>query len=187
MRQMLAPGPFSEIAGVHSVAMLDLIEHPQNGTFDKNPDSVSAISFAGDETAFTPRTIIESLVLGEAEPIAFVRGGMMAGKPAVTRNRYGRGWVFYVGVDCLEDEFYEIVAQRVVETCQLEPLIKAPRGVEVTSRQDSETTYYFVLNMTTQVHDRIALPHPMEDLIGGRKGVTQISLGPLEVAVLATT
>ena len=30
----------------------------------------------------------------------------------------------------------------------LTPLIEAPHGVEVTSRQDGDTTYYFLLNLT---------------------------------------
>jgi len=179
MRRTLAPGAFEDIAGVRSEAMLDLTE------VITQPNEFS-VSFSGNETAFHPRTIIESLVLHGAEPIASVQGGLMAGKPAVTRNRHGRGWVFYIGEDCLEDAFYETIARKVNETCQIKPLIAAPYGVEVTSRQDSEKTYYFLLNLMAKDQGRIDLPHPMEDLITGKTGVTQISLGPLEVALLAS-
>jgi beta-galactosidase len=177
MRRTLAPGAFTDIAGVRSEAMLDLTEvSAQKGL---------GISYAGSETQFNPRTIVESLVLSGAESLASVHGGLMADKPAVTRNRHERGWVFYVGVDCVEDEFYEVFARRVGQTCGLDPLISAPYGVEVTSRQDAEKTYYFLLNLTDATHDRIELPCPMDDLIGERSGVKQIGLGPLEVAVLA--
>jgi beta-galactosidase len=186
MRRMLSPGPFTDIAGVKSEAMLDLTEYtPQSGSFEKRLEDELGIAFGGEETKFTPRTIVESLVLHGAEPIASVRGGRMAGRPAVTRNRYGQGWVYYVGVDCIEDEFYEALARIVGKTAKLEPLIKAPYGVEVTSRQDAETTYYFLVNLTEAEYDRIELPVPMEDLIGDRKGISAISLGSLEVAVLA--
>ena len=186
MRRTLAPGPFLDIAGVKAEAMLDLTEYtPQNGSFDKDLEAALGIGFSGEDAKFTPRTIVESLVLHGAETIATVHGGRMAGGPAVTRNRCEQGWVFYVGVDCVEVEFYEAFARVVGNAGKLMPLIAAPYGVEVTSRQDVDITYYFLLNLTETTHDNIELPSPMDDLIGDRKGVAQVSLGPLDVAVLA--
>ena len=185
MRLMLAPGPFLDIAGVKAEAMLDLTEYmPENGSLDKDLKAALGISLNGDEAKFTPRTIVESLVLHGAEPVATVRGGRMAGKPTATRNRYGKGWVYYVGVDCLETEFYEAFARQVGNAGKLMPLITAPYGVEVTSRQDADSTYYFLINLTETAHGKIELPSAMDDLIGERKGVTLIALGPLDVAVL---
>ena len=187
MRRTLAPGPFAEIAGVQSEAILDLFEYnAQNGNLDANLQAGLGVRFAGGEATFSPRTAIESLTLHGAETLATVHGGgRMAGRPAVTRNRYERGWVFYVGVDCLEDEFYEIVARAVSDVSKIKPLIAAPYGVEVTSRQDRDATYCFLVNLTETAHESIQLPEPMDDLLHERNGVTSVSLGPLEVAVLA--
>jgi beta-galactosidase len=134
---------------------------------------------------FRPRTILELLTLHGAEPIATYRGGRIAGRPAITRNRHGRGWVFYVGTDCAQDEFHERLARAVGTTGRLSPLLSAPYGVEVVSREDADATYYFLLNLTATVHNDIPLPTPMEDLISSQTGVTKVSLGPLQVAVLA--
>jgi len=188
MRRTLAPGPFADIAGVRSEAMLELFEYnPQKGNLDQKLEDQLGIKFPEKETTFRPRTIIESLILHGAEPMATVRGGgPMAGRPAVTRNRYQSGWVFYVGCDSVDDEFYISLAQIAGAASKLVPLIAAPYGVEVTSRQDTGTTYYFLLNLTETRHDNIQLPHPMEDLIAGRSGVTAASLAPLDVSVLAS-
>jgi beta-galactosidase len=188
MRQALAPGPFAEIAGVKSKAMLDLNEYnAQNGMFDEKLESELEIAFVGSEGAFKPLTIVESLTLHGAEPLAVIRGGgLLTGRPAVTRNRYERGWVFYVGTDCADDKFYETLARSIGATAQLTPLIAAPYSVEVITRQDAETTYYFLLNLADTPQNDIALPRPMDDLISERTGVTRISLGPLEVALLAS-
>jgi beta-galactosidase len=184
MRRTLAPGPFTEIAGVKSEAMLDLSEYnAQSRTFEKQADL--KIRFNGDKSSYTPRSMVEALVLQGAEPVATIEGGRMAGRPAVTRHRYERGWVFYVGVDCLEGEFYETFARLVNATAALTPLIAAPYGVEVTSRHDHSTTYYFLNNLTESAHDNIELPGSMTDLIHEKDGVTKISLGPLDTAVLA--
>jgi beta-galactosidase len=187
MRRMLAPGPFTDIAGVGSEAMLDLADYnPQNGSFTKDLEGELAIGFTGETATYAPRSIIESLVLHGAEPIATVHGGRMSGRPAVTRNRYKKGWVFYVGVDSVDDEFYEALARLVGDAAALSPMIVAPYGVEVTSRNDGDTIYYFLLNLTETAHEGIELPGPMTDLIRDQQGVTRVSLGPLDVAVLAS-
>jgi beta-galactosidase len=188
MRRPLAPGPFAEIAGVKSEAMLDLFEYnQQNGMLDEKIAGEIGIRFTGEDTVFKPRTIVESLTLTGAEAIATVHGGgPMDGRPAVTRNRRGQGWVFYVGADSVDDEFYEILAHAVGSNGDLKPLIAAPYGVEVTSRETAGATYYFLLNLTTTAHDNINLPHAMNDAIGGRTNLTQVSLGSLGVAVLVS-
>lgn len=188
MRRMLAPGPFADIAGVQSEAMLDLVEYSaQRGDFDKALEDELGTIFTDDRTVFKPRTIVESLTLHGAEPIAMVHGGgQLSGRPAVTRNRHGSGLLFYVGTDSSDHAFYETLARLVGASSNIAPLITAPYGVEVTSREANEATYYFLLNLTETVHNNIQLPKPMDDMILETKDVSQISLGPLGVAVLAS-
>jgi beta-galactosidase len=187
MRRTLAPGPFSEIAGVRSEAMLDLFEYnSRNGSLDEKLESALGIGFPGNDVLFKPRTILESLSLNGAEVIAHIRGGgPMNGKPAVTRNRHGQGWVLYVGADGAEDAFYETLARVIGATGNIKPLIAAPYGVEVISREESGTVYYFLLNLSVDPHDNIDLPRSMSNLITGEANITHVSLGPLDVAVLA--
>jgi beta-galactosidase len=109
----------------------------------------------------------------------------MEGQPAVTRCRSGKGWVFYSGVDSIDDGFYETVARAIADTIGLKPILAAPAGVEVTSRSDGKTTWVFLLNLTDIAHPEIALPQPMDDVITGHAGVRKISLDPLGVAVLS--
>ncbi len=182
MRQVLSPGVFAEMVGAKAEANeVDFIEYPEL------EHAGFGMSFSGSETVFHPRTILESLTLHGAEPIATFRVGKMAGLPAVTRNRYGQGWVFYAGTDCAEDGFYETIARAVGDAAKLSPLIAAPYGVEVVSREDATATYYFLLNLKEEQHGDISLTEPMDDLVAERTGVKTISLGPLDVAVLAAT
>ena len=181
MRRVLSPGPFTDIAGVTAKANeVDFVEYK---VLEKEGFGVS---FSGEKTVFRPHTILEWLVLQGAETIATFSGDGMAGRPAITRNRYGQGWVFYVGTDCADDGFYEALARAVGGTGKMSPLIAAPYGVEVVSRETSDTTFYFLLNLTETAHRDIALRGPMEDMIGGQTGVKNMSLGPLDVAVLTS-
>jgi len=107
----------------------------------------------------------------------------MAGRPAVTRHPYERGFVFYAGTDCADVGFYEALAREAGAAGQIEPLLDAPRGVEVTTRETPETTYYFLLNLVDSAQ-AVPLPEPMDELIGEQR-LSGVSLAPLGVAVLA--
>jgi beta-galactosidase len=179
MRRVLPPGAFANIAGVTVETNLDLLE------FRMMDPNGFGIEFAGKSGAFHPRTMIEALTLHGAEAIAAFQGGRLAGRPAISRNRHGQGWVFYVGTDSADGGFYEALARQVGTSGQLSPLIPAPYGVEVVSRQDSGATYYFLLNLTEEPHPDIALAEPMEDLLSEGGKVTTVSLDPLGVSVLA--
>jgi beta-galactosidase len=182
MRRVLPPGALGEIAGVSAQSTLDLVEQ---GGMDQKLKSELGITFKGDATVFRPRTILESLILRGAEPVATFRGGRMEGMPAITRHAYGKGWVIYVGTDSSENKFHEAVARVAGQIAKLSPLIAAPYGVEVVSREDAATLFYFLLNLSEEPHRDIILPHVMDELVSQRTSVSKVALGPLEVAVLA--
>lgn len=181
MRRVLSPGPFADMAGVLAGANeVDFVEY---STFKKDGFE---IRFSEDAGIFHPRTILELLELRGARPIAAFSGQRMAGHPAITQNRYGQGWVFYVGTDSAEDAFYESIAKIVGRTAAISPLIAAPYGVEVVSRETDSTVFYFLLNLSEKRHDKIPLPQAMKNLLADTDQVTEVSLGAFDVAVLSS-
>jgi beta-galactosidase len=186
MRRVVSPGVFTAMAGVSVESKLDLTEYSSlRGQMDTAHESELGIAFSGSAAVFRPRTVMESLVLHGAEPIAFFRGGRMQGRPAVVRNRYKAGWVIYAGTDSGEHGFHEALMEVAAQAAGLRPLLEVPRGVAVTTREDEHHTYYFVLNLTETPHEGISLPSSMDDWLNGRSGVRSISLEPLGVALLA--
>jgi len=186
MRRVLAPGVFAAMCGVGSDNKLDLTEYSsQHGQLSEAIESEFGITFTGSRTTFKPRIIMEELKLQGAETVAVFRGGRMEGKPAVTSHAYKKGWVIYAGTDSPQHGFHETLAMLGAKAAGLTPLIDAPRGVEVVSRDDDENTFYFLLNLTETPHEGIALPHAMDHLLTGQQRLTHVSLGPLEVAVLS--
>jgi beta-galactosidase len=186
MRHILSPGVFSEMAGVSSVGKLDLIEYSAaRGQMDDAHEAQLGISFSGSGGLYKPRTTMESLQLHGAEAVAVFRGGRMEGMPAVTRHRYGHGWVIYAGTDSGEHGYHEELAQLAASAAALLPLLAVPRGVAVTTREDQGHVYYFVLNLTDAPHGNIPLPAPMKNLTDKDRMVASIDLEPLGVALLA--
>jgi beta-galactosidase len=186
MRRDVSPGVFTTIAGVSAESKLDLVEYSSaRGQMDTAQEAELGIAFTDGEAVFRPRTIMESLILDGAEPVASFRGGRMQDRPAVVRHRYKAGWVIYAGTDSADHGFHEALAQLAAQTASLQPLVEVPPGVAVTTREDERQTYYFVLNLTETPHDGIGLPTAMDDWLNGRPGVRAISLEPLGVALLS--
>jgi beta-galactosidase len=186
MRRVVPPGVFTEIAGVSVDSKLDLSEYSSvRGQMDSTAEAELGITFAGSDASFRPRLLMESLVLHGAETVARFRGGRMEGRPAVVRNRYKQGWVIYQGTDSADHGFHEAVARLAADAAGLRPLIDAPRGVVVTTREDDQHVYTFLLNLIETPHSHIHLPRAMHDYLDGQREVQSISLEPLGVAVLA--
>lgn len=184
MRHILSPGVFTDIAGVSSVTRLDLTEYSSaHGQMDSAHEAELGIAFKGG-SVFKPRTVMESLQLHGAEVVAAFSGGRMEGMPAVTRNRYQKGWVIYAGTDSGDHGFHEALAQLAADAAGVVPLLAVPRGVAVTTREDEHHVYYFVLNLTETPHKGVALPRQMENWTDGGRSVSSVSLEPLGVAVL---
>jgi beta-galactosidase len=183
MRRVLSPGPFAAMAGVTAVSDLSKQDNLAMGTLDAKLNAELGIVFTDHKTVFAPRTMLEDLRLDGATAVATFRGGRMAGRPAVTRHPYERGFVLYAGTDSAEVGFYEALAREAGAAGRIEPLLDVPRGVEVTTRETPDTTYYFLLNLAETAHD-IRLPQPMHELISEQQ-VSEVSLAPLGVAVLA--
>lgn len=103
-----------------------------------------------------------------AEALACFESEFYAGQPAVTRNRYGRGTVYYIGT-----EMTEALAGRMVEELQASSgarfLGSTPRNVELVCRDLDGTRFLFALNHTGEAQS-IAIPADWRPLYGDGSG-----------------
>jgi len=105
------------------------------------------------------------------------------GQAAITMNRYQNGRVITVGTFGQPD-LYTALLPWLCELASVQPILKAPTGVEVTLRQKNQTDYLFLLNHTAQ-DQTVMLDAAYTDLITEEHNIKQqISLDPYGVAVL---
>ena len=83
-----------------------------------------------------------------AEPLAEYAAEFYAGTPAITRNGFGRGQVYYIGT-----QMSPALADRFAEELALRPLLSTPSGVEAVHREKDGVQYLFVLNHTDKKHE----------------------------------
>jgi len=67
------------------------------------------------------------------------------GKSAITINKYGKGYVLYLGT-IMEDEFYQALLRWLLTKVKIRPLLKLPKGVELIQRPKEGEEALFLLN-----------------------------------------
>lgn len=84
-----------------------------------------------------------------AEVVATYGADFYAGMPSLTVNQYGEGQAWYVASSC-EPRMLQDLLKTVFEAKQIEPVLVAPQGVEVTKRCKDGRDFIFVLNHNSE-------------------------------------
>ncbi|GIG68334.1 beta-galactosidase [Phytomonospora endophytica] len=117
-----------------------------------------------------------------AETIASYTDTRLAGRPAVTRNRFGAGTAWYLST--LPDETgLAALLGRALREAGVEPVGDAPAGVELCRRGE----HLFVLNHGTEPVEFTVPDGPAHDLLSGEELGGTILLGPADVRCLTPT
>jgi beta-galactosidase len=105
---------------------------------------------------------VEALRCISAEPVAEFKEGLLAGRPAITRNVHGKGQVYYLGVHLPRE-----VLERFLGDIVPEFFIKdIPEGAEVTIRRGEKDLFVFVINHKAETQS-LQVPGTVTELLGG--------------------
>lgn len=127
---------------------------------------------------------IDLLACDTAEVVASYDDQFYKGTPAVTRNQYGKGVVYYLGTVCRR-EFYYALAKEILEDLHMEHYQDLPVGIEMTIRQNETGQYLFVFNNTEEEKEvRLQKGYSYESVIGGELLLdTGLCLQPFEMRI----
>jgi beta-galactosidase len=159
--------------------------------YDSLPrDTSNTLEFTVPElTNSTPLSVnvwCDVLRSNSATVVARYTRDYYAGKPAITLNELGQpegGRVVYIGTVGNVD-LYQVLAGWLLDLADVQPLLTAPEGVEVTERWDGDQRLLFALNHTDR-EQRVTLDGRYKNLLNGSEvveGTTNIAA--LDVLVL---
>jgi len=117
-----------------------------------------------------------------ASAVAEYADGFFAGRPALTRHRFGRGVAYYAGTRPGPAGMAWLL-ERVCRDAGVEPAAAVPEGVEALRREAGSGALLYLLNHR-HAPVEIALEAPAHDLLSGRDVSGTLTLGPQGVAVL---
>ena len=105
-----------------------------------------------------------------------------AGKPAMTMNTFGLGKAIYIGTQC-HQHFYHDLVSWLRNMVGLHPLLKVPENIEVSMREKEGSRIYFLLNHQTSPI-RVQFYKPMHDFLTGANIVGNYDVPPYGVLVI---
>ena len=147
----------------------------------------------GEENSFTYKgheyqagVLCDIMHLNEAKCLASYNKEFYAGTPVITKNRFGKGKVYYVGTHSTGD-FYDVFLGNILDELKIEPELSVPKGVEVTVRHNDEYKYIFVLNHNDEDKE-IKLKEKGVNIITGKEvsAHKKIKLHKKDVVIIKT-
>ncbi|MBR7181681.1 MAG: beta-galactosidase [Clostridia bacterium] len=132
------------------------------------PDEVSAVEMDGKR--YGGKTYCELIHAQSAEVLATYAADFYQGRPALTRNTYGRGVAYYQAFRDTGD-FKERVLDGVISALGIERALDAAalqKGLTAHTRADGEVTYLFLENYAATPTAEIDLGGTWQDMEDGQ-------------------
>ncbi len=164
------PGP---LAGMCGIEVSDL--SPLHQPFDLASEAIPALHGA------RASVMADEIHPTTAEVLATYASGWRAGLPALTRNRYGKGQVFYLGT-VLEGDALSGLVDTLFEQAGVVRGPVTPPGVRAYTRRGDAYELLFLANESEQ-EQRVALPGAWQDSLTGEE-CREALLGPVDVRVM---
>jgi beta-galactosidase len=164
------PGPLAEIAGVE-ISDLSPLEAPAPLHSQALPglDGTSATVMADE---MHPRT---------AEVWATYAAGWRKGLPALTRNRWGKGQVIYLGT-VLEGALTGFLVDYLCAQAGVRPGVATPEGVFAYERRSAGARLLFLLNQNEDAQ-HVDLHEEWQDAFS-RETCTAVDIGAVDLRIL---
>jgi beta-galactosidase len=130
----------------------------------------------------TGRQWSETVALTGASAVARYEGGLLAGRPAVTRNEVGNGRASYVSTQLDPESLRELLIG-LADAAGVRPVLgfTPPPGVEVIRRNARSGRYLFVLN---HGGTEVVVVGSGSDLLSGQSAATGLAVAGGGVAVI---
>ena len=146
-----------------------------------SPGETRAVQLHCDELCYNASLLWEGLHLEGAESVATFSEELFAGRPAVTRHSFGRGWAWYIGAH-FEQNLLDALLPKIASAANVQPCVQEtlPFGVFANVRQNNNGRFAFYQNFSSREHS-FALAQPQYLLDQGR--ASALTLPPFGVAI----
>lgn len=164
------PGPLRRLAGVW-VEEIDALA----------PEQFNQVVMDSGESCKCG-LVCELMHLEGAESLGTYGDDFYKGKPAVTRNSFGKGHVYYVGTH-MEEAGLDNILDKAAAEAEVESVVSGGEGLEIVCRKTKEgKKLYFVMNFREQERTLPVCFAGQRDLLTGEKAAD--TLKKYEVCII---
>ncbi len=153
------PGPLRKVLGVWSEEIDALYDEDVNHVVMKQ---------SGKEYAAVE--LCDLIAAETAEVLAVYKEDFYAGRPALTRNKFGAGRAYYLAFRSREDFLLDFYGRLISDLNIEQPLPgELPQGISVHKRTDGEHDFIFIMNFNPSQQTVALGDADFEELISGGK------------------
>ncbi|WP_368742488.1 beta-galactosidase [Enterococcus casseliflavus] len=150
------PGPLRELAGIW-VEEIDALA----------PEQSNGVSLVNEDLSGTSNLVSDLIHLENAEALAHYTSNFYAGMPAVTKNTFGDGTVYYFGGQ-LEDQLQDQLFKTIVEESDITPVIEESTKLEIACRENAEAKFFVIINFHEEAQPLPEMFVGKTDLLTGK-------------------
>ncbi len=171
------PGPLRNVLGIRSEE-LDVL-------YDNATVAVAPTTASGFANPWQARIFCDLIHNESADVLATYAGEFYAGRPALTRNRHGKGAAWYAAFRG-DDQFLADLTDRLINETGVQTVLETalPTGVTAQMRTDGQRQFLFLLNFTRQRQTIDVDAGQWRDLITERTVVKTTTLDGYGVMVM---
>lgn len=168
------PGNLMDVFGLRSEEVDALYEYENNEvTLYKNNKSYKCTE------------ICDLVHVKEAEVLAEYNEDFYKGRPALTKNNFGKGTAYYICSrmeDSFNDEFFSDVINELKVKRNLN--INLPEGISVSTRENDNEKYFFLQNYLNEEKEVDFENYILKDIITEKEYSGKVKLNPYEILIL---
>lgn len=150
------PGPLRELAGIW-VEEIDALA----------PEQSNGVSLVNEDLTGTSNLVSDLIHLENAEALAHYTSNFYAGMPAVTKNTFGDGTVYYFGGQ-LEDRLQDQLFKTIVKETDITPVIEEATKLEIACRENEEAKFFVIINFHEEAQPLPEMFVGKTDLLTGK-------------------
>ena len=167
------PGLLAAVCGIEVEEYVSLGRNTHN--------QLTLTNGLANESAVELEAWCDVLLPRGAAVVARYRADFFADKPAITHHRYGAGQAIYIGTT--GETLYAVLMPWLLSLAQVQPMLQAPSGVEVSVRQSGQQAVLFLLNHSDEPQ-YIKLAGVYRELVHSEIVAQSMLLAPKDVAIL---
>ena len=167
------PGPLKKVLGIW-VEEIDCLPPEEKNSFVYGGKRYEAKQYFDIISSLDPT----------CRPLAAYEHDFYAGKPAVTKNDFGKGFAYYVATRSSDDFYFDFLSY-IAKEAGVRPVYEALPGLEVTERHNENGRFTFFLNHNDDSLE-ITLPAVGKALLSGENAAKgdKVVLEPKGVFIL---
>ncbi|MEB6145754.1 beta-galactosidase [Enterococcus casseliflavus] len=150
------PGPLRELAGIW-VEEIDALA----------PEQSNGVSLVNEDLTGTSNLVSDLIHLENAEALAHYTSNFYAVMPAVTKNTFGDGTVYYFGGQ-LEDQLQDQLFKTIVKESDITPVIEEATKLEIACRENEEAKFFVIINFHEEAQPLPEMFVGKTDLLTGK-------------------